>query len=357
MKTKLVYVLTCAPDATYIEQALMAVWSARYHNPDAHIVLMVDDKTDALLTGKRGEILNYITEKIVVPIEDETLSPMYRSRWIKTQVRQMIEGDFLFVDSDTICQRPLNEIDGFDCEVGAVYESHLLIKDFYPSLYRSAKIQFANLGMEVDDEKEYFSSGVLYVKDTDRTHRLYALWHQNWQISYTKGVPMDQPSLAQSNRELGRIIMQIPDTYNCILFTQPLFVREAHILHIAAYRNPAYIFSNRMLNYVREKGIGNEWLLHVLLHPCATMMPFEYALKHSSIRQRVQWTNEISAFWKGYGRTIANTYADFPSGLHLDKIIHYLLRHGYTKIAVYLYITEYRMHLRKKQVKVNACHK
>lgn len=54
MKTKLVYVLTCAPDKNYIEQAHMAIWSARYHNPDATIVLIVDDKTDALLTGKRG---------------------------------------------------------------------------------------------------------------------------------------------------------------------------------------------------------------------------------------------------------------------------------------------------------------
>ena len=65
MKTKLVYVLTCAPEATYIEQALMAVFSARHWNPDAHIVLIVDEKTDRLLIGNRGRILQYITEKIV----------------------------------------------------------------------------------------------------------------------------------------------------------------------------------------------------------------------------------------------------------------------------------------------------
>ena len=60
MKTKLVYVLTCEPEATYIEQALMAVWSARYWNPDAHIVLLTDNKTSALLHAgvARGEILH-----------------------------------------------------------------------------------------------------------------------------------------------------------------------------------------------------------------------------------------------------------------------------------------------------------
>ena len=62
MQTKLVYVLTCAPEATYIEQALISIWSARYHNPDAHIVLLVDDLTNQLLVGKRAEVLEYITE-------------------------------------------------------------------------------------------------------------------------------------------------------------------------------------------------------------------------------------------------------------------------------------------------------
>jgi hypothetical protein len=57
MKTKLVYVLTCAKEATYIEQALISIWSARYHNPDAHIVMLVNDKTNGLLVRKRAEVL------------------------------------------------------------------------------------------------------------------------------------------------------------------------------------------------------------------------------------------------------------------------------------------------------------
>lgn len=67
MKTKLVYVLTCAPEATYIEQALMAVSSARYLNPTAHIVLLTDDKTSSILHagGPRVEILRYISEEKV----------------------------------------------------------------------------------------------------------------------------------------------------------------------------------------------------------------------------------------------------------------------------------------------------
>ena len=80
MKTRLVYVLTCAPEGCFIEQALLAIWSARYHNPSAHIILIVDDKTDGLITGGRNELLKYISEKTVIPFDDD--KPMvYRSYW------------------------------------------------------------------------------------------------------------------------------------------------------------------------------------------------------------------------------------------------------------------------------------
>lgn len=355
MRTKLVYVLTCAPEATYIEQALVAVWSARHHNPDAHIMLMVDDKTDALLTGKRGEILNYISEKIVVPFEDESLTPMYRSRWIKTQVRQLIKGDFLFVDSDTICQRPLNDIDDFDYEVGAVLESHLPVSEFCDALHRSAQNANEIIGVDIDVEQLYFSSGVLLVRDTKKTHKLYDLWHQFWKEGNDIGLKIDQPSLAKANREVGHIIKQIPDTYNCILFTRPIFIRDAHILHIAAYRNPSFLFTKQVLDYVRENGIGNKWLQKMILHPCATMMPFDYMIKHSSCKERRKWGKELAEAWSGYGNVIDSHYAGLSSDLHLLSRDVKLLRKGYASLAFLLHLAEMKLRLLRKDIKPNYC--
>lgn len=355
MKTKLIYVLTCAPKATYIEQALMAVWSARYHNPDVHIVLLVDDKTDVLLTGKRGTILNYISEKIVVPFENEQLSPIYRSRWIKTQVRQMVDGDFLFVDCDTICQRPLNDIDNYDCEVGAVWESHLPIGEFCASLYKAAKDANEMIGVDMSKEQYYFSSGVLLVRDTEISHQLFKLWHTYWKEGNEKGLKIDQPSLAKANREVGHIIKQIPDTYNCILFTRPPFVREAYILHIAAYQNPSFLFSDKVLNYVRENGIENAWLQKMILNPCATMMPFDYNLKHSTFKEQIMWLKEMSEAWNGYGKWIDKTYEDFPMQSRLrDRVVN-LLKNGYIEISMGIWMLERRVHIRKERVSNNIC--
>ena len=359
MTTKLVYVLTCASDKHYIEQTLMSAFSARHWNPDAHIVLMVDDKTDSLLQGKRAEILKYITEKIVVSFEDDSLSPMYRSRWIKTSVRQLVKGDFLFVDSDTIIQKPLADIDQFDCEVGAVLESHLPVNEFCDNLHKAAKLVNEKIGVDIDVENLYFSSGVLLVRDTEHMHKLYELWHQFWKEGNEIGVKIDQPALAKANRDLGHVIEQISGTYNCILFTRPPFVRVAHVLHIAAYRNPSFLFTDKVLNYVRGNGIKNDWLLKMILNPCATMMPFDYNLKHSTCKERKQWRKELSEAWKGYGKFIDADYVDFPMCSRFRIIVLYLLRKKFYKLAILIWMCWKKIHLlrTKALIKPNICAK
>ena len=357
MITKLVFVLTCSEKGTYIEQALMSVWSAHHRNPDAHIVLLTDDKTNELLQGVRGEVLRYVSEKIVVPFEDKEASMMYRSRWIKTSARELVRGDFLFVDCDTICQHSLDEIDHIDCEIGAVLESHLIVNDYCQGLYDSTKEETVTIGVDLDEEKLYFSSGVILVRDTERTHRIYKLWHQYWMEGNEIGLKIDQPALAKANREMGHIIKQIPDIYNCILFTRPPFIREAHILHIAAYQNPSFLFSDYVLAYVKENGLKNKWLCEMILNPCSTIMPFDYNLKHSSFMERAQWCKELSVAWKGYGKYIDRTFAFFPSSSRLSGFLRYLLKHNCVPSAIAFYLLERRIRLFGKSVSYNYCQK
>ena len=357
MNTKIVYILTCASDKHYIEQTLMSAFSARHWNPDAHIVLMVDDKTDLLLQGKRAEIFKYITEKIVVSFEDASLSPMYRSRFIKTSVRQRIKGDFLFIDSDTIICKSLVAIDFFECEVGAVLESHLLVEDYCESLRSSAIAANEQLGVDLEVEKEYFSSGVLYVKDIPQAHKLYEQWHQFWQESYMLGLPIDQPSLARANRESCHIIRRIPDTYNCILFTQNDFTEKAHILHISAYRNPSFLFTEKMLAAVQELGL-TDWIKNVILHPCDTMLPFDYVVKHSSFVKRLQWVRSIASNTKSIRKNLPELLGDFPMQSVLRNLTLWFFYNGCQKTGAVLWMLWKRFKvLGKNDLKDNVCRK
>lgn len=357
MKTKLLYVLTCSPNGTYIEQALMSVWSARYHNPNAHIVLLVDDKTDKLLTGKRAALLDYITEKIVVPFEDENASMKYRSRWIKTSARQLIEGDFLYIDCDTLICGGLDAIDDFKCEIGATWESHLLVEDFNPDLMKSASEATIQVGVDLNHEKEYFSSGVLYVKDSPTAHQVYEQWHKNWEEGFNNGLSIDQPALAKANRDLGYVIKRIPDIYNCIVFTQNNFTDQALILHIASYQNPSFLFTDKALNFIKTEGL-TDWIKESILRPCDSMLPFDYVVRHSSFGKRLFWIKMVTRDTKAIKKNLPELLDDFPMQSSFKNMVIWLFKHRLYLAGATVWMTWKRINvLRKHGLKANVCHK
>lgn len=357
MKTKLVYVFTCSEEGSYIEQALMSVWSARHHNPDAHIVLLTDDKTNLLLTGTRGEMLDYVTEKIVVPFEDAEASMMYRSRWIKTSVRELIAGGFLFIDCDTLICRSLGEVDSFDCEIGAVLESHLPVEEFCDDLKESAASSNRIIGVDLDEEKEYYSSGVLFVKDTPYTHRLYSLWHEFWLESFASGLPIDQPSLAKSNRESGHLIKRIPDTYNCILFTQNSFTDKAHILHIASFRNPSFLFTERVFDSLRENGLAG-WIKESILRAGDSFLPFDFVVRHSTLKDRLKWIRAISNNSRTIRKNLPALIDGFPMQSSARGIVIWSFHHGFHILGAVVWMLWKRMQvLKKDDLKDNVCKK
>jgi len=198
---------------------------------------------------------------------------------------------------------------------------------------------------------------VLLVKDTKRAHQLYEVWHRFWKDGIEIGLKIDQPSLAKANREVGHIIEQIPDTYNCIVFTRPIFVRDAHILHIASYQNPSFLFTERVLNYVRENGLENEWLRKMILNPCATMMPFDYNLKHSTYKERRAWRKELAEAWSGYGEAIDAAYADFPMSSWFRNFVVRCIKNNNEYIGMLCWFIERRLHIININPKINACQK
>lgn len=347
MKTKLLYVLTCAPDATYIEQALISIWSARYHNPDAHIVLLVDDKTNELLVGKRAEVFEYITEKIVIPFEDESTTMMYRSRWIKTQVRQLVKGDLLFIDCDTIINYSLKELDLLKCEVGAVCESNLPIDQFCMPLYQSMRENAQKIGWNPNREQLYFSSGVIYAKDTPTTHQLFALWYQYWQEGLKKGISIDQPSLAKANIKRDHIIQRVDDKWNCIMFTYPRWAKDANILHFAAYRNMSFLFSNRVLKYVRANGL-TDYIKQYILNPTDSYIPFDSEFYHYQLKDYMHRFCILYKGIKNYAKNIDFTFVDYRP----KNIVYKLLQ-----IRCYLFAVILLLLLAYKRVYWNKFYK
>lgn len=344
MQTKLVYVLTCAPEATYIEQALISIWSARYHNPDAHIVLIVDYNTHQLLVGKRTEILKYISEELVVEVPVE-LSAMQASRWLKTSVRNLINGDFLFIDCDTIVTQNLSEIDLWDCQIGAVLDSHQTIStQLMTGLSTTVDqenflLQASKCGWDFTSVEYYRSSGIIYVKDTIDTRKFYMLWHKNYLHSRKCGISIDQLSLEKTTQEMP-IVSDIDDVWNAVMYTRPIFIEKAKIIHFTFFKNNSFLFSKRVLRLIRDRGLS-DYFKYYIKHPMLSFFPF---LKKYFIG--IQFYRTLKDFSVGvcdYAREVDDNFLDLKIPHCISPIIINLFRHHCYFIGTFIWLLWIRL--------------
>ena len=235
MRTSIVYILVSTSDDFFYEQTLISAWSARYWNPDVKILCVMDELTDATLTDKRTALLEIIDEKIVVDLSEggtAKYTGKERSRMLKTNLRSYVEGDLLYIDSDTVVCCSLDDVDSFQFALGAVDDAHGTYwgyKRWNDSLVR---YRVGLLGKyDVSRAKNYFNSGVLYMKDTEEVRKFMKGWHSLYMTGQSKGLSFDQPSLLVTNTQLD-LISPMDDIYNCQILSGGLpFFAEAKILH------------------------------------------------------------------------------------------------------------------------------
>lgn len=230
MKTKIVYIVVSDENDSYLEQALVSVWSAQVKTPDAHVSLIVDQHTNQTLTGRRALILEYISEKIVVDVPEQ-YSKMQRSRFLKTTLRNHIDGNYLYVDSDTIICQSLSDVDALDMDIGAVLDLHVCLPK---SICRKRIIEnLSHIGMKRPDiDDRYFNSGVLFVRDTDIAYTLYDEWNRAWKHSISVGISTDQSSLAKADHICGNVIQELPGIWNAQITRDGIYaLNDAYVFH------------------------------------------------------------------------------------------------------------------------------
>lgn len=231
MKTKILYVVTSSPEDIYLEQTYLSIYTLHKHVKEPHVVLLTDNRTDATLQGNRAKILELVNEKVVVDFDD-SVSNMRRSRFLKTSMRNLVDGDFLFIDGDTIINTSIEDIDDCNFSFGAVSDAHRDINDHYGKEH--LKRQVKTLGFSLEGEKHYFNSGVMYIKDTSETRDFFKKWNDNWKSSVEKGINQDQPALLKTNIEMGHFIQELNGSWNCQIMYGFNYYSTAKIIHYFA---------------------------------------------------------------------------------------------------------------------------
>ena len=271
MQTKIVYTLVSDYGDYYCEQAMMSLHSLRKHHPTATVELVVDNRTDDTLCGKRAEIIKYVSKKTCIELPEE-YDKMRRSRHIKTNLRKYVTGDFLFIDCDTVVCAPLDAIDNFEGEMGLAADlNHPLPLEDKNTIEKCENAGFKNLA-----GAPYYNSGVMLVKDTPATHKFYEAWNRNWLLSVQNGVPYDQPALCQTNKEAGFPIKELPGAWNCqIKFDGARFIKSAKIMHYYFGGSEKYSLGiNSLLEHVKKEGKIDEIITKIIDHPQTTLYTY-----------------------------------------------------------------------------------
>ena len=258
---KYVYVLVSSEDDLYYEQALMSVWSLRFQMPRADIIVLCDDATEKGLCGKRGALTELATEIRAVPFGADT-GKAERSRLIKTAVPDYVDGDFLYIDCDTVICGDLSSIEEYEYEAAGVLDGHVMLdehihKDYF--LARDKALGFTGTkaaGFNIN-------GGVILFRSTDYARSLFRAWNEAWKYSaYQKHDLHDQSALNEANVRTGLKMQLLPGEWNC----QPshgglAFLKDAKIIHYYSsefagkYYIPYYKLADKTLQMrIKEAG-------------------------------------------------------------------------------------------------------
>lgn len=264
MNTKIVYVLVSDESDYYYEQVMLSIRSLINYNPDVRIEVLVDAATYASLKGNR-EAIKQFAEVIEVDTPAD-YDKMRRSRYLKTNMRNLVAGDFLFLDCDTVVCESIEEIDKMDVNLGMVADLNgPLLLDDENTISKGLKAGFPDF-----TGKPYFNSGVIFVKHTEMNRSFFNSWYENYLKSESHGVFNDQPALCQTNAEFGFMISEIPGIWNCQFKMKGFpYLNKSKIMHYYANNGnsdlPFHI--KELFDRVKRIGDVDEHIMYLLKKP------------------------------------------------------------------------------------------
>jgi len=270
---KYVYVLTSSVNDCYYEQFYLSLASMRIYNPDAEIVVLVDEKTKQGLTGKRSGYAQYVSETKIISVPGE-YSQKQASRWIKTSINKYVSGDFLFIDCDTVITEKLEPVFSPEINIGSVLDTHVTLDKHHLHDYFKSEVEKAGFSTPFN-KNTYFNSGIIFYRDNSRSKFFFEKWHALWIESNKKGISVDQPSFNQADCELHNTITELSGGWNCQISHNGLnFLHSAKIIHYYAtslllLASPYKLASAEILLSIKETGEISKEVTELLHRPLA----------------------------------------------------------------------------------------
>jgi len=248
MIKQICYVLTSSGADLYAQMTYISASLSRRLYPDAQIVVLVDEVTNANLKKCDSPLLALASRIISVETGIEKEAP--RSRFVKTSMRKVIDGDFVFIDADAVPIRRFDEIaETGACMAAAPDLDDLLDMPIFPS-FATELLHTCGWAAPLP---YYFNSGVIYMADTPAVHEFGEEWHNRWKIMWEQtGDHRDQPAFNSAIDATGVKVRTLPEAFNAALYISPWKARNAKILHYWMNADKGQILGHSLLAHLLD---------------------------------------------------------------------------------------------------------
>lgn len=222
-----VYVLTTEGADAYVAMTRVSLASIRCSNPGLPVTVVCDRQSARHLRQCRSPLLGEVDDLIDIPAPEG--DPGFVNRFVKTQVRTLIEGPLLFLDSDTFVRKPLNDFCSVDADV-ALAKNHSQ-QDFSKQVWDQDSRVLEHFGWATRKDA-YFNGGVTLYNETPAAHRFAEVWHRLYREAYrVTQRHRDQPALNTALQESGVRCCVLDHEYNAQFRANPAVCYDGAIWH------------------------------------------------------------------------------------------------------------------------------
>jgi hypothetical protein len=221
-----VYIICSNDNDHFAEIAAVSMASLRMVSPNSRVLVLTDRETSLIESAGLSAIRDAADKLAIVDCPGD--SPMARSRFLKSSMRQLVNGRFVYLDSDTIVFRPLDGIWNSDCDVAA---SPDLGSDGKPYLCSNTLPECAALGWTFRP-RPCLNAGVIYFSDSEAARDVGEQYRLSWlEFLGVTGRANDQLAFNHAVDTACAHLGILPLSYNAQISMNLMTTRGAKIAH------------------------------------------------------------------------------------------------------------------------------
>jgi len=182
----------------------------RISNPDVSVHVATDPLSARALEQSNHRLLGEVDQLRI--IETGNGEAEFRNRSIKTRLRSLVDGPFLFLDSDTFVRDSITEV--LQCQSDIAVACNHSADEIRAQLWVNDIEMSEQMGWQVKGHP-YVNGGVLFYNDTAGAFAFAKQWHTNWQLSQKRcGNYRDQPALNAAIKSSQVTVSILPHRFN-----------------------------------------------------------------------------------------------------------------------------------------------